>query len=130
MNTPIVATYMDHDPHAIQHTANIREAVESLIKANVLGAPVVDANNKVMGFISEHDCMSDMLNGSFYHQAPKLVADVMFQNPMVVSPDTSILELAERMMNAKPKNYPVIDDGRLVGLISRSNVLKALLDNE
>ncbi|MCV6627627.1 MAG: CBS domain-containing protein, partial [Cellvibrionaceae bacterium] len=65
-----VRDYMDHDPHAISHHANIREAVDSLLKAGVIGAPVVDDDNQVIGFVSEHDCMKDMLNGSFYHDAP------------------------------------------------------------
>lgn len=125
-----IGDFMDHDPHAIPHTANIREAVDSLLSAGVLGAPVVDEQLNVVGFVSEHDCMKDMLNGSFYHEAPDKVTSVMFNDPVTVDPHTSIIELAEVMMSNKPKNYPVVRNGKLVGLISRKHVLKALLEND
>ncbi|WP_299974237.1 CBS domain-containing protein [uncultured Pseudoteredinibacter sp.] len=125
-----IADFMDHDPHAIPHTANIREAVDSLLTAGVLGAPVVDEQQNVVGFVSEHDCMKDMLNGSFYHEAPDKVTSVMFNDPVTVDPHSSIIELAEAMMSNKPKNYPVVRDGKLVGLISRKHVLQALLEND
>ncbi len=125
-----IADFMDHDPHAIPHTANIREAVDSLLKAGVLGAPVVNEQQQVVGFVSEHDCMKDMLNGSFSYRAPDKVTSVMFNDPVTVPPDTSIIEMAETMMSDKPKNYPVVNNGRLVGLISRKHVLQALLEND
>jgi CBS domain-containing protein len=48
---------------------------------------------------------------------------------MKVTPETTVVELAETIIKSRPKNYPVIDeDGKLVGLISRTEVLQALID--
>jgi CBS domain-containing protein len=55
-----------------------------------------------------------------------VVDDVMSRVPLTVKPDDSVVDLARRMGRDKPKVYPVVDSGKLVGLITRGDVLKAL----
>lgn len=54
----------------------------------------------------------------------------MFDTQLTVAPNDSIIELAKEMILHKPKVYPVVDEGKLVGVISRSDVLRALRDHE
>lgn len=129
MHSILVEDYMDCDPHAILNTATVRDVVVSLIKAQIPGAPVIDEHKNLVGFVSEQDCIREMLNDAFYCEESPSVTAVMKTSVKTVSPNTSIVEIAERMSKAPPKNYPVCNqEGKLVGLISRRLILKALLE--
>lgn len=127
MQSILVKDFMDSNPRAIHQNTPIRRAVEAMVAAKVIGAPVVDDGNHVVGFVSEQDCIKGMLNDSFYCEESPPVTAVMNHKVLTVSPDMSIIEVAEKMANSPPKNYPVVQNGRLVGVISRSRVLAALL---
>ncbi len=128
MHSILVKDYMDHNPHAIPVTTNIRDVVKSLLQARVIGAPVIDENEKVVGFVSEQDCISEILNNAFYCEEPAPVTAVMHTDVLTVTPETSIVEVAQTMTQNKPKNFPVVDNGKLVGLINRSLILKSLIE--
>ncbi|EGG94770.1 CBS domain protein [gamma proteobacterium IMCC1989] len=130
MHSILVTDYMDHNPHAIHATTSIKEAVTMMLKEGVIGAPVVDKNNQLIGYLSEQDCVKDMLNDAFYSEEPGPVSSAMQTEVVSVTPETSIVEIAQTIMTNRPKNYPVVTDGKLVGLISRSDVLRALLEHE
>ena len=95
--------------------------------AGQLGGPVIDKHHKVVGFLSEQDCLARMLLSSYHDQVSAHVGDVMRSEVLTVKPNTSIIDLAQQMLGAKPKIYPVVDDnGVLVGVISRTDVLRAI----
>jgi CBS domain-containing protein len=126
----LVSDFMDHNPHAILASTSIKQAVSLMLKEGVIGVPVVDNNHQLIGYLSEQDCVKDMLNDAFYSEEPGAVSSVMQTNVISVTPDTSIVEIAQTIMTNRPKNYPVISGGKLVGLITRSDVLRALLKHE
>lgn len=130
MHSIFVADFMNHQPQVVNDTNNVREAVELLLKNNIIGVPVVDENNNLVGYLSEQDCIEEMLNDAFYCEEPGPVSKVMQKQVMSVTPSTNIVELAQTIIKNTPKNYPVIDDGKLVGLISRTDVLRALIEND
>lgn len=130
MHSILVTDFMDNNPHAVTASTSIKEAVTIMLKEGVIGVPVVDAQKKLIGYLSEQDCVKDMLNDAFYSEEPGPVSSAMQTNVMSVSPETSIVEIAQTIMTNRPKNYPVITEGKLVGLISRSDVLRALLEHE
>ncbi|WP_370978355.1 CBS domain-containing protein [Agaribacterium sp. ZY112] len=124
-----VSKYMDHNPHAVKDTASVRDVVKYLVKEQLSGAPVVDAQNHLIGFVSEQDCMSEVLNDAFFCDDSPNVTSVMTKDVAITSPDSSILELAESMADKTPRNYPVVEKGKLVGLVSRSRILTAILEH-
>lgn len=128
MRSILVKDHMDNNPHAIHQNTSIRDAVESMLKAQIIGAPVIDDDQRVVGFVSEQDCIRGVLNDAFYCDQSHQVRSLMTFPVLTVTPDTSIVEVAEQMATHPPKNYPVVQNGRLVGLISRSRILQALLD--
>jgi CBS domain-containing protein len=130
MHSILVKDYMDFDPHAISQSTNVRDVIGNLLQQGIPGAPVIDDNEQVIGFVSEQDCIAEMLNDAFYCEEPGLVGTVMNTNVTSVSPQTSIVEIAQNMLKDQHKNYPVVDNGKLVGVISRSRILKALLEND
>lgn len=126
MSSILVKDFMQANVQAISADSSVCEVVEHLLKWNITGAPVVDKTMTVIGFVSEQDCMKEMLNSAFYAEDSAQVTNIMRRDVLSVSPDTSILEIAETMLGNKPKNYPVVDRGKLVGLINRRHILQAL----
>jgi predicted transcriptional regulator len=127
MNLLKVADQMNHHPVTFQADMTLEAAVDKLTDARQLGGPVIDKNRKVIGFLSEQDCLARMLLSSYHDQVSAHVFDVMRTEVLTVKPYTGIIDLAQQMLGAKPKIYPVVDDnGILVGVITRTDVLRAI----
>ena len=127
MNLLKVADQMNRHPVTFHAEMTLETAVDKLTDAGQLGGPVVDDQNKVVGFLSEQDCLARMLLSSYHDQVSAHVRDVMRMDVLTVKPYTGIIDLAQQMLGAKPKIYPVVDDnGLLVGVISRTDVLRAI----
>ncbi len=105
----------------------ITHAVEQMLQAKLIGAPVIDKDQQLVGYISEQDCLRFMISDSYFAEERGLVSDVMKNEVLFIEPSMSVFDLAQMMCGAKPKKYPVCQDGKLVGVINRSHVLKALL---
>ncbi len=122
----LVKDYMIQQPPKVKCSTPIAEVIDKLIKNNVSGAPVVDDDDVVIGYVSEQDCIHQVLIDSYHCELTTVVNDVMSQTVVTVSPKDSIIDLANQMQNNKPKHFPVVEGGKLVGLIRRSDVLRAL----
>lgn len=126
MSKLLVKDIMRQNPPYVTLGTQLNDVVDVLLKNKVLGIPVLNDQQQVIGFVSEQNCIHSLLVNSYHHEGATLVDDVMFTEPLTVAPDDSIVDLAQRMTVNKPKNYPVVFEGRLVGLITRSDVMKAL----
>ncbi|MGD8109566.1 CBS domain-containing protein [Vibrio sp. TRT 21S02] len=104
-------------------------ALDKLLKTEHLGGPVINNKEEVIGFLSEQDLLEKLVKVSYFCQDTHIVGDCMHQEVLSVSPEASIIELADMMKVGKPKVYPVIDNGKLVGMITRRDVLKAIGKN-
>jgi CBS domain-containing protein len=90
---------------------------------------VVNERKEVIGFLSGQDLLDKLIKVSYYCQDTHIVSDCMHSEVLSVTSETSIIQLAEMMQVGKPKVYPVIDDGKLVGIITRRDVLTAIGKN-
>ncbi|AMO55249.1 hypothetical protein GZ77_11255 [Endozoicomonas montiporae] len=104
----------------------LADAVERILASGLTGLPVVNDDRKLVGFLSEQDCIAQMISGTYHSDSRKVVSDLMHKEPLSVSPEESVIDIAQRMQGNKPKVYPVIQDYELVGVISRKDVLQAL----
>ena len=102
------------------------DVVGVLVDGKTTGLPVVDKDGKVVGFVSEQDCIHSLLESSYFCEGNPVVDDVMHVEPLTVKPADSVLDLARSMGRDKPKVYPVVENGILVGLVTRNDVLNAL----
>jgi CBS domain-containing protein len=105
---------------------SLSAALDKVMQSTHLGGPVIDDKEQVIGFISEQDLLEKLVKVSYHCQDTHTVGDCMYRDVLSVSPETSIIELADMMKVGKPKMYPVIDNGRLVGVITRRDVLRAI----
>lgn len=102
------------------------EAIDLLLKHRISGMPVVDASGKLVGILSERDCLKTLLDARYHNLPTALVKDLMSTDVQTISPDTSIAKIAELFSRARYRRLPVIDKGRLVGQVSRRDVLRAI----
>jgi predicted transcriptional regulator len=100
--------------------------VKALLQNHVTGLPVVDDHRKVIGFISEQDCIHALLVSNYHREGDPTVDDVMFRNPVTISSEMSVVDLAQNLGAGKPKVYPVTDHGRLIGIVTRTAILREL----
>lgn len=122
-----VGDYMNCHPVTFTADMTVELAADRLTISHHTGGPVVDAHNKVIGFVSEQDCLALMLKSAYHDQQVAHVKDIMQTEAMTVKPYDGIIDLAQRMLNTKPKLYPVVDDdGYLLGIINRTHVLAAI----
>jgi predicted transcriptional regulator len=118
--------YMNHYPVTFTEDMDMQEATLRFLKTKQIGGPVIDSNSKLIGFISESDLLVKMLDSMYYNDNNAKVKDIMRKDVLSVKPYDSVLELAQTMIEDRPKVYPVIDDdGDLLGTICRNDVLKA-----
>lgn len=122
-----VSDHMNLRPVTFTSNMPVAEAVERLLQTKQTGGPVIDTQNKVIGFLSEQDCLVQMIESSYYREQVAHVKDIMKTEVISIKPYTSVIELAQKMMTEKPKVYPVVDDdGYLLGTINRSALLHAI----
>jgi CBS domain-containing protein len=121
-----VRHHMQRLTHFLSPDLSLAEALDRLHHSGLSGLPVLDARRQLVGFLSEQDCIPSLLTGSYHCDSRTRVADLMNHTPLIVSPDESILDLARQMTGARPKIYPVLQQGKVLGLISRRQLMRAL----
>ncbi|AOY89266.1 CBS domain-containing protein [Marinobacter salinus] len=104
----------------------LTSVVKTLLHNHVSGLPVVDDHRRVLGFVSEQDCIHSLLVSSYHCEGDPIVDDVMFREPVTISPEMSVVDLAQNLGAGKPKVYPVVDHGKLIGIVTRSAILSEL----
>lgn len=107
------------------HT-EVMSAINQLVKHHISGAPVVDAEGHLVGMLSEMDCMQVGLIAAEDSCVAGPVNQFMKSSVVSVSPEDSLTQLAQLFFTKPFRRYPVIENGQLVGQISRSDVLKAI----
>ena len=122
----LVRDYMAAHLVTFRPDTDVLDAVHELVKHRIAGAPVVDEHGEVIGMLSEFDCMKVALDAGYYGDAGGPVSEFMHKGVESVSADMSIVDLAQKFMNSKFRRFPVMTDNRLVGQISRRDVLRAL----
>lgn len=125
---PLLAKdYMTANVVTLRPDMDLLEAVNKLIEKRVPGAPVVDHLGDFIGILVERDCLSAVLNAVYFNDRGGRVESFMHRNVEVVQADTSISEVAQKLIKTGHRGFPVVKENRLVGMINRSDVLKAML---
>ena len=125
-----VSDFMSRDLITFQPEQTVEEVIQSLIKHRISGGPVVNANNELVGIISEGDCLKN-ISESRYHNLPMeqhTVATRMAKNVETIDGNMNVFDAANKFLESKIRRFPIVENGKLVGQISQKDILKAALD--
>jgi len=125
-----VSECMHRSPITISEHASIAEAVNVIVDNKLTGITVTDNAGVVVGVLSEIDCLKAILNSIYNDGDPdhRLVSEFMTRSLNTCSPEDSIVEVAQSMLETQQRRRPVLEDGKLVGQVSSGNVLWALME--
>lgn len=121
-----VSDYMAASLVTFNPETEMRLAISQLVEKRISGAPVVDDHGNLVGVLSEQDCMKVALSAGYHDDYAGQVKDYMSKKVTTVDADTSILALAQLFIDSPFRRYPVMQNNRLVGQVSRRDVLRAL----
>ena len=107
---------------------NVVEAMNQILNSGITAAPVVDESGSLVGILSEVDLMPVVIQDSYYDEPLGIVSDCMKTPVDTVDPNLDIYTLAERFIHEHRRRYTVVDAGKLVGQVSRRDVLRAAID--
>ena len=126
MKIPQVREFMKKDVVVLRPETPMRDALHQLVRRHLSGAPVVQ-DGKVIGMLSEKDFLH-VFTTSIYQNVPDgPVADYMKTDLTTCAPDDELFEVAEMFFHHSFRRMPVLEEGKLVGIISRSDVLRAIM---
>jgi CBS domain-containing protein len=124
---PTVREFMDRHVQTISPEADIMEAVDFLLEKRVTGALVADDKGKLVGILTEFDCLRLLTHGDERAEAPRgKVKDFMTSDVQTIPPTMDIYYCAGLFMNVSFRRFPVVENGRIVGAVTRFDLLRAV----
>jgi len=131
---------------SVKADESILKAARLMLQSRISGLPVVDAKDKLVGVVTEGDFLRrgeigttrrrpkwleflvgpGRLASEYVHQSGRKVSEVMTPDPVTVGEDDSLETVVRLMERRRVKRLPVMRDGRMVGIISRANLMHAL----
>jgi len=106
----------------------LMRALALFIEEDVSGAPVVGPEREIVGILTERDCIRKALHAGYYDEPGGTVESCMTSTVVTVDGEDGLMDVALRFRDSHFRRYPVVEDGHLIGLISRRDVLRAMQD--
>lgn len=116
----IARDIMTRNVCTIHPEASAQEAAQLLYQKRISGAPVVNADGCIIGIITEADIISKVSKEGLR------VADIMSHEVITVGEETDVGEIATLLTERKIKRVPVVRDGKLIGIVSRADIVHAV----
>ena len=128
MDSLQVSDLMDIRPLTLHPEMGVITALRQILEKGLSAAPVVDTEGQLIGILSEADCIRGTLMGGYYEQVGELVSAQMTTDVCTVTSKTDLVSAAQLMLENKRRLLPVIDQGKVAGLLTRTAVLSKLID--
>jgi CBS domain-containing protein len=120
---------MDTRVATLRPEMDILDAIGFLLEKRVTGAPVVDKSNRLVGILTEKDCLRLVAAGVHGNLPRGSVATFMSPNPETIPPDMDVYFVAGLFLTRTFRRFLVVEDGRLVGAITRFDILRVIQAN-
>ena len=129
MKTIRVRDFMAKHYATVKPNQSLSAAVKIILEYHQSASPVVDDHQQLVGVLSEADCMRSTLVEGYFNEGVALVQDQMTNEPDSVYPDTELAAVTELFLENRRRMMPVVEAGVLVGIVTRQNILKALIQD-
>ncbi|WP_447970786.1 CBS domain-containing protein [Nitrospira sp. M1] len=127
LHSVLVKDFMKANPVTFTPDMDIHEAMKTLVEQWLSGAAVIDLRGNLVGLLSETDCLRVGLNAAYHDEWGGTVGDYMTREVKTIDADASIVEIAELFTTTPYRRYPVLQENRLVGQLSRRDVMKGFV---
>jgi CBS domain-containing protein len=105
---------------------DIHRAMKTLLENRISGAPVLDERGELVGLLSKKDCLKVAFSATYHKEWGGRVSDYMSREVQTIDAATDIVAVAQIFLKGPYRRFPVLSNDRLVGQISRHDVLRAL----
>jgi len=128
ISLPTARDWMFPSPFTLTPDVDLFDAMDRLVEAKVPAAPVIDENDCLLGMLTEKDCLRVLSKMTYDvdHLEGGTVADYQSPIRVVVEPEMDLFRVAEKFLATNFPILPVVDDCRLLGLISRQGALQGI----
>jgi CBS domain-containing protein len=124
---PVVRDFMDKFVETLSPETDIREAVDFLLEKRITGVLVANGKKQLVGILTEYDCLRLLTMGDAQHDMPVgKVKDFMTSDVQTIPPTMDIYYAAGLFVSAKVRRFPVVENGRIVGALTRFDILRAV----
>jgi len=125
-----VSDYMTTKLITFRPDQPVIEAMGILIKNKISGGPVVNKDNELVGIISEVDCIKQISESKYYNQplSNGTIEEHMSTNVQTIDGGMNVFDASDLFVKTRFRRFPILVDGKLVGQISVSDVLKAAFE--
>jgi len=125
---PTVDMFMETETHSLRETDDVLGAIRKLIRSGITGAPVLGASGTVVGILTELECLKLLTTGTPSGEVPRgTVGEFMKTSITLVKPSMDIYHVAGLFLGTGYRRFAVVDDdGAMVGVITRKDVLKGV----
>jgi len=125
---PTARDIMTHSLVTFRAETNIWDAIKKLVGRRISGAPVVDGEGLMIGMLSELDCLNVLAADEFHadDHGNSTVADYMTSKFQNAGPEMDIYTLSQKFLTTPVRRFPVLENGRLLGQVSLSDVLRGI----
>jgi CBS domain-containing protein len=122
---------MQKDVKVVRPDVSVADVIASLADAHVSGVPVVDRHGQMLGVISSTDVMIQEAEAEDTEARTtllesKMAQDIMTPHPLTIDPNADVREAAREMLYAEVHRLFVVEHGRLVGVISTSDIVRGV----
>lgn len=129
MKIESVQALMQTEITSVQCQTPLAEIVNTLINNPHTQLPVINQNKKLIGMVSVMDCQKALLVGAYHCDQPVKVNDIMANSFISLQIDEPLSEVANRTLHQAEDIFPVVADGKLLGLLKRVDLLAHLHNN-
>ncbi len=122
-----VADFMSTNIVSVTPDTEVIQAIKKLLDHKITSMPVVDEHGKLIGIFSERNGMKVVVESAYNQSMDGTVGDIMCKEPQTINAADSLVDAALKFQDASTRSFPVFENGELVGMISRIDVMRALL---
>ena len=119
-----IKTVMKTDVITVRPEMPVFEALELLLTNEISGMPVVDAQNHVLGILSEKDVLEILIDPRL--DVKRTVEDYMSPHVTSFSEDGDAIEICQFFIRSNFRRVPIVKDGKLVGIVSRRDIVNVI----
>jgi CBS domain-containing protein len=118
---------MTREPITLSPELDVLAAMRLLLEHRISGAPVVDARGNLVGMLTQRDCLRVAYAASYHQEPAGAVSRYMSQPVETIPADLDLVEVIGVFLRSRYRRFPVLEDNRTVGIVSRADALAAAL---